>query len=542
MRIHPRLAALLAGGLALTATAAAPAVRTSPATPERPAPPAHAATTAAYPPAGSPDGWPDDLEAPPASSVAPCPNWPMYGRTPVRTFATDCPSPIDRASVARLVPDWFLKTAGNVTASPTVMDGTIYVGDWSGTMYAIDAATGDVRWTHQTPPAPSNAFGPIVSSAAVADVPVDGVTRRLVVFGSGPRVFALDARDGSTVWVHALGTGAADDPTEVESSPVIWDGVVYVGKDVHDHVSTDGAPPRGGLVALDAATGAQRWFFDPQQGGTAGCDSVWSSPTLDVWRHQVYVATGNCPADVAWSPYVEAVTALDMDTGEPRWSFQPHPPNRNDTDFGATPNLFTLADGTPVLGAGNKDATYYAIDPSDGHLRWSTQVAAPGNVQKDFAIGGFIGSPAALNGDVFGTTALGGPGYMHGLDGATGAQRWQGAAGPSYGASAAVNGLVFAASLDGNLRAFDTRNGLVRWAAPLGAPASSGPTIVGDQVFVGSGTSSSDACAKDTPVVSPACQAVLGSALGKTGGLHAFVLARPGSLLPTGGGGTGFGR
>ncbi len=521
MLVRRLLAPLAVAACALAVGVATPAAASLPGATARPD------SAGRYPPAGSADGWPQGMRAPEESSVRPCPDWPMYGRTPVRTFATDCPSPIDRTSVARLVPAWFLKTSANVTASPTVVDGTVYVGDWSGTMYAVDAATGTLRWSVRTPPAPTAAFGPIVSSAAVADVDVDGVTRRLVVFGSGPRVVALDARDGSTVWMASLGTGAPDDPTEVESSPVIWDGVVYVGKDVHDHLSTAGDPPRGGLVALDAATGEQRWFFDPMQGGPAGCDSVWSSPTLDPWRHQVYVATGNCPADVAWTPYVEAVTAVDLDTGAPRWSFQPHGPNRDDNDFGATPNLFTLPDGTPVLGAGNKDATYYALDPADGDLRWSTRVAEPGNVQQDFAIGGFIGSPAAWNGDVFGTTALGGPGYMHGIDGTTGTQTWQGVAGPSYGASAAVNGLVFAAALDGQLRAFDTDTGLVRWQAPLTGPASSGPAIVGDHLFVGAGTSSSDACAKDTPVVSPACQAALGSVLGTAGGLHAFVLADP---------------
>jgi polyvinyl alcohol dehydrogenase (cytochrome) len=251
---------------------------------------------------------------------------------------------------------------------------------------------------------------------------------------------------------------------------------------------------------------------------------VWSSPTVDVERGTVLLATGNCTADAAtftWNRHTEALTALDLDDGEVRWTFQPHAPNRADLDFGATPNVISLAGGRELIGVGNKDATYYAVDPDTGALVWSARVAEPGNVGEDFAVGGFIGSTATWRGDVFGGTALGGPPWYHALDGATGTSMWSGVAGPSYAASAVVNGVVFAGDLTGVFKAFDAATGLPLFASPLLGPISSAPAVAGDLVVIGSGTSSSDLCAKGTPG-SEACFAAFDLTLGSLGAVTAF--------------------
>ena len=49
--------------------------------------------------------------------------------------------------------------------------------------------------------------------------------------------------------------GDADDPTEIESSPVVADGKVIFGFDVHN----SGKGFDAGIVAVDARTGRQRW-------------------------------------------------------------------------------------------------------------------------------------------------------------------------------------------------------------------------------------------------------------------------------------------
>jgi hypothetical protein len=62
------------------------------------------------------------------------------------------------------------------------------------------------------------------------------------------------------------------------------------------------------------------------------------------------------------------------------------------------------------------------------------------------------------------------------------------------------------------------------WAAPLSAPPSSGPAIVGSSVFVGAGTSSTDLCAKGSVYDDP-CRLLFESGVRRTGGIHAFRLA-----------------
>jgi len=488
------------------------------------------------------DGSLPETSDPRATSDSDCDDWRMYGRAHTREFAIpddDCGSPIDTTTARTLRSKWFFKTAKTVTASPAVVDGTVYVGDWSGAMYAVDdtADAGVVRWTYDVQPAGGAAFGPIVSSAAVTDVRFGAHdTRRLVIFGAGPRLYALrDHLDDevSEEWVVSL-DDTPGTPVEIESSPVVWNGVVYVGIGNHNNAGT-GVP--GGLLALDAGTGRELWRFEPELGADVGCGTVWSSPVINDHgggAPLVYLATANCNNDTSdldeeddgfeWTPHTEAVTALDARTGDVAWSFQPHEPNRRDEDFGATGNLFRDPSGRLVFGIGNKDGVYYALDPRTGALLWKTKVAEPGNVQDDFAIGGFLGSTAAWSGNVFGGTAIGGPPYYHSLNGGSGAIRWRGAQAPTYGASAVVNGVVFTAAVDNMLRAYDAANGLLLAAVPLAGPGSSGPAIVGSSVYVGSGTSSSDACAKDLPI-NEQCLALFDTVLGSLGGIHAFEVA-----------------
>src|SRR3954447_18155737 len=114
------------------------------------------------------------------------PDWSSFGRGAGRTFSVPAGcSPIDTSSVSTLVPAWFLHTTDSVTASPSVWKGTAYVGSWDGTFYAIDVASGAVRWTFQIRSHAPTAFGRIVSSATVQSFPQSGDERDVVLFGGG---------------------------------------------------------------------------------------------------------------------------------------------------------------------------------------------------------------------------------------------------------------------------------------------------------------------------------------------------------------------
>ena len=106
----------------------------------------------------------------------------------------------------------------------------------------------------------------------------------------------------------------------------------------------------------------------------------------------------------------------------------------------------------------------------------------------------------------------------------TGEIEWQSAAGPSYAASAHSGGAVVAGALDSTLKVFHATTGAVLYVAPLAGPISSAPAVVGDRLYIGSGTASSDLCAKDQPG-SEFCFLAFDETLGALGGVHGFRVA-----------------
>ena len=119
-------------------------------------------------------------------------DWPMWGYRVERTFATRCKGELTARTVKRLRLRWFFNTDDVVTATPAVADGTLYVGDWSGKIYALRTRDGRPRWTYRAKVHPEVYSGQIVGSAVVADV----AGTRTVYVPAGKTLYALRAADG----------------------------------------------------------------------------------------------------------------------------------------------------------------------------------------------------------------------------------------------------------------------------------------------------------------------------------------------------------
>ena len=125
------------------------------------------------------------------------------------------------------------------TASPAVAGETAIFGGGDGVVYAIDMASGEVRWRFAT-------GGRVRSSPAVAD----GVVYAGSADGS---LYALGLADGRERWRFDTQGQRLDsarygyDRRTITSSPAVAGGAVYFG-------SRDGS-----LYAVDATTGALRW-------------------------------------------------------------------------------------------------------------------------------------------------------------------------------------------------------------------------------------------------------------------------------------------
>jgi outer membrane protein assembly factor BamB len=205
---------------------------------------------------------------------------------------------------------WKFHTGNVVHASPAIAAGILYVGSWDSYFYALDTASGRERWHFKTGEDPNinNQVG-IQSSAVVAD----GV----VYFGCrDSHVYALDAASGAQRWAFSTGE------SWVISSPAVRDGKVYF------------ATSDSGLVqALDARSGTavftlsfKRWPF-------------FSSPSLAGGLLYIGSEQGK-------------LLAIDLHAQRLAWAFETEDSKRN----GAT---YTNADGTPNYGAARGGDSFY---------------------------------------------------------------------------------------------------------------------------------------------------------------------------------------
>jgi polyvinyl alcohol dehydrogenase (cytochrome) len=476
---------------------------------------------------------------PAARADAPSPScdWPMFGHDAARSFATpDGCSAVSPTTAPTLVPKWYFHAADAVSASPAIVDGHVFIGDWGGNFYSLSAATGAQEWVHTVDDTSSIGFGRIVSSAAYASVGPNGV----VVFGGGATLYALDAKTGDVVGSECLDPRAASDTltrcrtggdeVEIESSPAVVEvgnrTLVVVGMDVHNGRDVG----RAGVVALELTPSGLTpiWKFDPDagvpyagehglttgSGSGSGCADVWGSPAVDTAARRVFFGTGSC--DVA-GDVGEHVWAVDLFDGHLVWkSDGPHTGDAAtvDDDFGGALNL--LPDNR--VGAGSKDGTYYAFNRDTGAIEWRAHVGQYGHLTDGFAVGGILASaatgkvgdtdavfiataistpndqPLADGPDTAPPTVLDDPGRMfslHAIDAHTGALLWRSpVARQAYGPPTYANGVVLVPStFDFQIDAFDANTGLPLAARPMPGPPSSAPTAVGDTVYGGVGTS-----------------------------------------------------
>jgi outer membrane protein assembly factor BamB len=163
---------------------------------------------------------------------------------------------------------------GPCESSPLVVAGLVYVGDWHGHVYALNAWSGKPRWVFRTD-------GAVKSSASYAD-------GKVYIGSYDGHVYALDARTGKRIW-RASAQQRLGPTGWFYSSPAVAYGRVYIG-------STDSK-----VYSFGARSGKLRWSFT-----TGGY--VYASPA--VWRDLVLVGS-----------YDHTFYAFDAATGAVRWRF-----------------------------------------------------------------------------------------------------------------------------------------------------------------------------------------------------------------------------
>lgn len=133
---------------------------------------------------------------------------------------------------------WHL-ALGKIVGSASVHDGRVWVADNVGTVYALDAATGETYWSRSL-----DGVDKIHSGLAVRGGDV------VVPAGNGAESVVLDAATGETRWTADTGI--------VTGRPVVGDDWIAVGR------------TNSGVTVYDRATGEQRatWARDEYDLGT----------------------------------------------------------------------------------------------------------------------------------------------------------------------------------------------------------------------------------------------------------------------------------
>ncbi len=441
-------------------------------------------------------------------------------------------STIDSANVTSLSEAWKSpipgkSNFGSYAATPVIAKGVVYSQDLASNVQALDLETGEVLWnaSFEDP-----SYGP--NGVTVADGMVFG--------GTSTEAFALDEESGNEVWSVKL---ARNEHEGVNMAPGYSEGKVFISTvPVNAEESYEGGGV-GIVWALDAKTGKKLWHFDTVP------ESLWGKPTVNsgggAWyppafdgKGSLYIGIGNpAPfpgtAKYPWGSsrpgpnlYTDSLVKLNAKTGKLEWYHQVTPHDLYDWDFQGPP-IFMKSGGREIVVAAGKSGIVLAADAKTGKLLWQRAVGEHNGHDEDGLLamrgeGSKIKTGTVLPGDLGGVIApmstngstvfvpvvnlaievvSGGEivengtpsGEIVALDAATGKVEWkQTLAGPAFGATTAVNDVVFVTTYEGTISAFDAKSGKALWKQELPAGTNSGVMANGQTLIAPAGLASAE--------------------------------------------------
>jgi outer membrane protein assembly factor BamB len=242
---------------------------------------------------------------------------------------------------------WRARTGegGSTTAGSLVLlaGDEVVAGDYN--VVAFDRRDGALRWRFT----PTDGYGAgIYLGAAAGD---------LVLAGSpAGRVYAIDRRTGTARWSHLV----IDDGKTTIFQPVTDGEIVVAG------YTTFTAPNTGGMVALDIATGRERWRVAFPRPADPTLDSGWAGGPLLTDEAVIGVSAEG------------VVFGFDRRDGTVRWTLpkwsgsRPAPPRdlvARDRDF----RPLTRSGRQLFVGSLSGEVTAYDLDDRAERWRYSSE-------------------------------------------------------------------------------------------------------------------------------------------------------------------------
>lgn len=352
-------------------------------------------------------------------------DWPAYGGTHAATRYSLL-TQITADNVGELQQIWEFRTGdlpqndepfGNQN-TPVKVGDRLYLCSALNKITALNAATGTEFWTYD-PQTPVDAIGYNAScrglvyfedaTAAQGDL----CATRVVNLTHDARMIALDTETGQLCpdfgngGIVNLMAGIGDSapgfyaPT---SPPTLVRDVLVVGSQVSDGQTRDA--PSGVIRGFNAVTGALEWAWDmgrpgetglPPEGEvyTPGTPNSWTIASGDDALGLAYIPMGNSAVDY-WggdrsdveNQFSTAIVALDVETGEVRWSYQTVHYDVWDYDLGGQGTLvdFPTPEGpVPAIIMPSKQAQFYILNRETGEplVTIEERPAPTGGVEPD---------------------------------------------------------------------------------------------------------------------------------------------------------------
>lgn len=337
---------------------------------------------------------------------APGHEWNFYGGD--AGASRYCPvAQINRKNVKNLKVAWVQHTgdalqrpATSIECTPIVVDGVMYISTAQVKVRAVDASTGQTKWTYDP-----------ASGATARRSP--GVNRGVTYWqqGKDKRIFAtarenlysIDAVTGEVdsgfgeKGVVNLKNDLDHDMKGLNfthtSPPVVFEDIVIVGGG-----GGEGPYPEapGHIRGYDARTGKRLWIFhtSPRPGEfghetwsgdswkTSGGTNCWAGMTVDHKRGIVYAGIGS-PSFDFWAGnrkganlFGNCVLALNARTGKRVWHFQTVHHDVWDYDIPAQPALVTIRNGGKTIDALvqiTKQGFVFVFDRATGKPVWPVE-------------------------------------------------------------------------------------------------------------------------------------------------------------------------
>lgn len=486
-------------------------------------------------------------------------DWPRFAKQLDGSRNQTSEKLLDAPAAATLAPEWtfdanFWTDSDNneITGYPIVAEGCVFAGSSTGTgqpgwLFAMNADTGKMVWRTKMDglnlgrlnypvddgrgnPCATRVKGGGVYSTVLVE---GGVLYAFVSQIGSPYVVALDAATGEVLWTTVADCQVGADAV---SSPIIWDGAVWVGVSgtAAEGDEADRLGFQGNFVLIEAGRNggevlAKTYSIDPAlwEQGFAGAN-IWSTMAVDddptsPTFGSGFVGTGN-PFNYDFEEeHSNAILRFDLRrtiggvanpnyaaiTGVYKGDVEEYFPQLDQTpgceeleeldntfaagfecanldlDFGATPNLWW--DGNRrMVGAGQKSGVYHALDATSMKPVWKTLVGHPS------AVGGIVGSAAFDGRYLYGPQTT--VGYLWSLDTKNaGAVRWIAPVGDGVHWGNPVtyaNRILFTPDLKGFLNAYDAGTGVPLLHRPMGIGAETyeDPTFSWGGVSVARGT------------------------------------------------------